>query len=62
MFTIRPVGGGFEMDGPAGVVRLADDDKFNDRLLVAVGEAGGGSEFLTRAEHRIHVVEWRRRA
>jgi hypothetical protein len=39
VLTIRPVDGGFEMDGPAGVVRLADDEQFNDRLLVGVGEA-----------------------
>jgi hypothetical protein len=39
VLTIRPVDGGFEMGGPAGVVHLADDDQLNDRLLVAVGEA-----------------------
>lgn len=38
-FTLRPVEGGFEFDGACGVVLLPDDDKFNDRLLVAVGEA-----------------------
>ncbi len=32
-FTIRPVGG-FELDGAAGVVHLADDEQFSDRLLV----------------------------
>jgi hypothetical protein len=36
-FTIRPVEGGFELEGAKVVVHLADDEQFSDRLLVAVG-------------------------
>ena len=38
-FLMRSVEGGFELDGPGATVSLADDDKFNDRLLAAIGDA-----------------------
>jgi hypothetical protein len=36
-FSIRPVEGGFELEGAKVVGHLADDEQFSDRLLVAVG-------------------------
>ena len=37
--VLRAIKGGFELDGPGNPVLLADDDQFNDRLLVAIGDA-----------------------
>ena len=38
-FLLRAVKGGFELDGPGDTVPITDDDKFNDRLLAAIGDA-----------------------
>ena len=37
-FSLRPIQGGFELGSPDGSVPLPDDDQFNDRLLVAIGD------------------------
>ena len=38
-FLLRSVEDGFELEGPGATVSLADDDKSNDRLLAAIGDA-----------------------